>query len=254
MGSYLQSNTPNSLQGTVLSIGETYPVWGNLLYSIQTGKEAFKKTFHQEIYDYLGKNPASNAHFNRWMEETTRDWIIPTLDICELSQVKTVVDVGGSTGTLIAMILKRYPHLQGILFDQEHVVSGAPKILEAAQVTDRCQVVGGSFFDSIPSGGEIYIISRVLLNWDDTKALNILKNCRAAMNDSARLLIIDFVLSKKGMSTYELMGSFQMFVIGSGHLMRTDDEYYHLLLEAGFQSPQLIKTGGSLSFIEAVPG
>jgi SAM-dependent methyltransferase len=255
LGSYLRSNTPNSLQGTVLSIAEIYPAWGNLLYSIQTNKAAFDKTFQMNFYDYLHQNVEANTNFNRSMEETTREWIIPTLDMCDLSTVKTVVDVGGNTGMLTAMILKKYPHLQAILFDQEHVVSEAGKILESAQVASRCQVIGGDFFESIPAGGDLYIISRVLLNWDDAHALKILKNCRAAMSHSAKLLIMDFVLPNKDASAYEyeLVASLQILVMVGGRLMRTEEEYYDLLSKAGFQSQQLIKTGGMFRFIEAIP-
>jgi SAM-dependent methyltransferase len=250
-GSRLRADTPDSLRGTVLSVAEIYSAWGNLLYSIQTGKGAFDDIFQMSLYDYLHQNAEANTHFNRWMEETTREWIIPTLNMCDLSHVKTVVDVGGSTGMLTAMILKQYPHLQALLFDQAHVVSGARKILESAQVATRCQVIGGSFFESVPSGGDLYIVSRVLLNWDDAQALKILKNCRAVMGQSAKLLIMDFVLPNKGASAYELVGSLQILVLGGGRIMRTEDEYYELLSKADFHSPQLIKTGGMISFIEA---
>ncbi|EDN72123.1 O-methyltransferase [Beggiatoa sp. SS] len=165
-----------------------------------------------------------------------------------------MVDVGGSTGMLTMMILKKYPHLQAILFDQAHVVNEAGKILETAQVANRCQVIGGDFFESIPAGGDLYIISRVLLNWDDVHALQILKNCRATMSPSAKLLIMDFVLPNQGASAYELVSSLQILILSGSRLMRTEEEYYDLLFKAGFQEPHLIKTGGMISFIEAVLG
>ncbi len=253
LGSYLRANNPNSIRGTILSLADmAAPAWGNLSYSIKTGKAAFDNTFQMSFYEYLDQNAEANTHFNQWMEETTREWIIPTLDMWDLSKIKTVVDVGGNTGMLSAMILNEYPNLQGILFDQEYVVSDAVKLLESAGVADRCQVIGGNFFESVPTGGDLYIISRVLLNWDDAHALKILKNCRAAMTPSAKLLIIDFVLANKGENTFSLMTNLHLLVL-SGRLMRTEDEYYELLDKAGFQSPRLIKTGGMLSFIEAVP-
>ncbi|MEK8015951.1 MAG: methyltransferase [Candidatus Parabeggiatoa sp.] len=253
LGSYLRANNPNSIRGTILSLSDmAAPAWGNLSYSIKTGKAAFDNTFQMSFYEYLDQNAEANTHFNQWMEETTREWIIPTLDMCDLSKVKTVVDVGGNTGMLSAMILNEYPNLQSILFDQEYVVSDAEKLLESAGVADRCQVIGGDFFESVPAGGDLYIISRVLLNWDDAHALKILKSCRAAMESLGNLLIIDFVLPNKGGNTFSLLGSLNSLVL-SGRIMRTEDEYYELLDKAGFQSPRLIKTGGMLSFIEAVP-
>jgi precorrin-6B methylase 2 len=253
LGSYLRANNPNSLRGTILSLVDTVaPAWGNLSYSIKTGKAAFDDTFQMTMYEYLDQNAEANTHFNQWMVETAREGIIPTLDMCDLSKVETVVDVGGSTGMLSAMILKEYPKLHGILFDQKYVVSDAEKLLESAGVADRCQVIGGDFFESVPTGGDLYIISRVLLNWDDEHALKILKNCRAAMAPSAKLLIIDFVLANKGANTLSLITTLHLLVLG-GRLMRTENEYYELLSKADFQSPKLIKTGGMLSFIEAMP-
>ena len=253
LGSYLRANNPNSIRGTILTLSDmAVPAWGNLSYHIKTGKTAFDNAFQMSFYEYLDQNAEANTHFNQSMEETTREWIIPTLDMWNLSKVNTVVDVGGNTGMLSAMILNEYPNLQSILFDQEYVVSDAVKLLESAGVADRCQVIGGDFFESVPAGGNLYIISRVLLNWDDEHALKILKNCRAAMAPSAKLLIIDFVLANKGWNTFSLLVILNLLVL-CGRLMRTEDEYYELLDKAGFQSPRLIKTGGMLSFIEAVP-
>jgi precorrin-6B methylase 2 len=254
LGSYLRSNSPNSLRGTIISQADiAAPAWGNLLYSIKTGNAAFDNTFQMSMYEHLNQNTDANINFNLWMKETNREVIIPTLELCDLSKVKTVVDVGGGTGMLTALILKKYSNLQAILFDQEHVVSGAGKVLESADVADRCQVIGGNFFESVPAGGDLYVISRVIPNWDDTHALQIIQNCRAAMAPLAKLLIIDFVLPNKKMTTFSLLSSLHTLVL-NGRLMRTEDEYYDLLSKAGFQSPQLIKTISGISLIEAVPG
>jgi hypothetical protein len=125
LGSYLQADTPNSMRGTILSVAETYQAWGNLLYSIQTGKPAFNKTFQMSVYEYFAQNAEANTHFNQWMTEGIRKEIMPMLTTHDFSNVKTFVDVGGNIGMLTSMILKQYPHLQAILFDQAHVVSGA---------------------------------------------------------------------------------------------------------------------------------
>lgn len=253
LGSYLRADKPNSLQGTILSMADiSAPAWSNLPYSIKTGKAAFDNTFRMSLYEYLEQNTEANTNFNRWMEETTREWIIPTLNICDLSKIKTIVDVGGNTGMLSAMILNEYPDLQGILFDQGYVVDDAKELLRSANVADRCQVIGGNFFESVPAGGDLYIVSRVLLNWNDEQALKILENCHAAMPPSARLLIIDFVLPGKGANTLSLMAALHLLVLG-GRPMRTEGEFYNLLSKAGFQSFKLIKTGGTISFIEALP-
>jgi hypothetical protein len=249
-GCYLRSDTPDSALGTVLSLAEIYQAWGDLLHSVKTGKAAFDHSFHKSLYDYLAENAEANANFNRWMEETTRDWLLPALDSYDFSKFTQFVDVGGSTGVLTAEILSQYPNLQAIIFDQAHVVNDAGKILES--VRDRCQIIGGDFFESILAKGDLYIISRVLLNWDDEHALKILKNCRAAMDNSAKLLIMDFVLPNENTTASDLLSSLHSLVL-CGRLLRTEEEYYALLGKAGFQSPKLIQTGGAISFIEALP-
>jgi precorrin-6B methylase 2 len=251
-GSLLRSDAPNSIQGKILSTAEIYAAWGDLWYSVQTGKAAFDYTFQMSWYEYLAQNAEANANFNRWMEETTRDWILPVLENYDLTKFTRFVDVGGSTGILTAAILTKYPHLQAIIFDQAHVVTDAEQVLKSAQVSDRCQIISGDFFESVPTQGDLYIISRVLLNWDDEHALKILKNCRIAMSDLAQLLIIDFVLPNQDATASALLSSLNLLVLG-GRLLRTADEYDALLSQAGFQSPPLISTEGQISFIEAVP-
>ncbi len=252
LGSLLRSDAPNSILGIVLSTNETYKAWGNLLYSVQTGKAAFDQTFQMSMYEYLSNNAEANANFNQWMEKSTKDWLLPALETYNFSNFTHFVDVGGSTGSLTAAILAKHPNLRATIFDQAHVVANAENALKSAGVSDRCQIIDGDFFESIPAKGDLYIISRVLLNWDDDNALKILRNCCAAMAGSAKLLIMDFVLPNKETTASELLSSLHLLVLG-GRLMRTEDEYYALLSKAGFQSPKLIQTEWEISFIEAVP-
>ncbi|OQW92059.1 MAG: hypothetical protein BWK78_02780 [Thiotrichaceae bacterium IS1] len=251
-GSLLRSDNPNSILGTVLSTAEIYQAWGNFLYSVQTGKAAFDDVFQMSMYEYLAQQAAANANFNRWMEETTRSWLLPALEHYDFSPFTSLVDIGGSTGVLTTAILTKYPQLQAIIFDQAHVVNGAENILTAAGVSHRVQLCGGDFFASVSSHGDLYIISRVLLNWDDEHALKILQNCRVAMSPTAKLLIIDFLLPNQNPTALDFLSSLHLFVLG-GRLLRTEAEYYALLSAAGFHSPRLIQTGGFISFIEALP-
>lgn len=250
LGSLLRSDNPNSVLATVLSTTETYEAWGNLLHSVQTGKPAFDETFKMSTYEYFAQNAEANANFNQWMEETTRDWLLPALETYNFSKFNHFVDIGGNTGLLTTAILTKYPNLQATIFDQAHVVIGAEKRVESAGVKDRCEIMSGDFFESIPAKGDLYIISRVLLNWDDDHALKILSNCHVTMGSSAKLLIMDFVLPNQDITASKLLTSLHLLVLG-GRLMRTEDEFYALLSKAGFQSSKLIQTKGMISFIEA---
>ncbi|HLO47959.1 MAG TPA: methyltransferase [Kamptonema sp.] len=253
LGKHLLSGTSDSLRGTVLAMGdELYQGWGNLLYGITTGENAFEYTFKMSFYDYLKQNSEAAVNFNEWMKETTREWLLPMLEAYDFSEVNTLVDVGGGIGTLTAVILNTNPKMQAILFDREEVVVDANQVLEVAGVADRCQIVGGSFFDTVPAGGDLYLLSRVLLNWDDDRAITILKKCHQAMTAKDRLMVVDFMLPQGRMSPFIGMGSLTLFVIG-GNFMRTKDEFYHLLASAGFKVANMIETKGPVSVIEAKP-
>lgn len=253
LGKHLLTGTSDSLRGTVMAMGdELYQGWGNLLYSIKTGETAFEHTFKMSFYSYLQQNSEAAVNFNEWMKETTREWLLPVIEAYDFSEVKKLVDVGGGIGTLTAIILKANPKMQAILFDREDVVVDANPVLEVAGVADRCQIVGGSFFDAVPSGGDLYLLSRVLLNWDDSHAITILKNCYQAMTAKDRLMIVDFMLPEGKMSPFIGMGSLTLFVIG-GTFMRTKDEFDNLVSSAGFKVTNMIETKGPVSVIEAKP-
>jgi ubiquinone/menaquinone biosynthesis C-methylase UbiE len=253
LGKHLLTGTSDSLRGTVMAVGdEIYQAWGNLIYGIKTGKTAFNHTFNRDFYSYLKQDSEASVNFNEWMKETTREWLLPVLEAYDFSEVKTLVDVGGGIGTLTAVILNANPKMQAILFDREDVVVGAQRVLEGAGVADRCQIVGGNFFDAVLPEGDLYLISRVLLNWDDTHAIKILTNCYQAMTVKDRLVVVDFMLPKGKMSPFIGLTSLNLFILG-GTFMRTEEEFYNLLSSAGFKVSNTIKTTGPVSAIEAKP-
>lgn len=253
VGRHLLANTADSLRGTVLMMGdELYQVWQNLLYGIQAQENAFEYTFKEDFYSYLKQHPETATHFNEWMKETTREWLLPVLEAYDFSGVNTLVDVGGGIGTLTAVILKGNPQMQAVLFDRPDVVVDADRTLEASGVADRCQIVGGSFFEGVPSQGNLYLLSRVLLNWDDAQAIQILKNCHRSMAPQDKLLIVDFIFPQYQTSPFIGMGSLNVFLL-SGHFLRTEDELYHLLSVAGFKVVNRAETKGPVSAIEATP-
>jgi ubiquinone/menaquinone biosynthesis C-methylase UbiE len=253
MGKHLLTGTSDSLRGTIMVMGdEFYQAWGNLLYGIKTGKTAFNHTFNRDIYSYLKQDSEASVNFNEWMKETTREWLLPVLEAYDFSEVKTLVDVGGGIGTLTAVILNANPKMQAIVFDREDVVVDAQRVLEGAGVADRCQIVGGNFFDAVLPDGDLYLLSRVLLNWDDTHAIKILTNCYQAMTVKDRLVVVDFMLPKGKTSPFIGLGSLNLFLL-FGNFMRTEDEFYNLLSLAGFKVTNRIKTTGPVSAIEAKP-
>jgi hypothetical protein len=169
------------------------------------------------------------------------------------------VDVGGGHGALIAAILKAHPEMNGILFDLPAVIDGARRMREAEAGSDRCDLVAGDFFEAVPEGGDAYILKWILHDWDDERAGRILKNCRQAMTEQGRLLVMEVVLpDRMTPGTHGCALDVHMLVLTGGR-ERTEGEYRALLAAAGFQLARIIPTeahsifGAAMCLIEAVP-
>ncbi len=231
-----------------------YPAWVGLAHSVQTGKPAFDRVYGTDIYSYLTGNPAQNTFFNRYMAQTTDTWLADAGKHYGFSG--RVIDLGGNKGALSAMLLKQFPDLQTTLFDLDQAVKQAPAVLDAAGVAERCRIVAGSFFESasIPGDGDIYLLSRVLLNWNDAKVLEILRNCRLAMPAGSKLLILEIILTENaGLNDY--LSSLNLLVM-FGARLRTHAEFERLLSVAGFGQLNWIAAGvgeNPLFFLDAKP-
>jgi SAM-dependent methyltransferase len=151
----------------------------------------------------------------------------------DFSQMRTVVDVGGGTGTLLAAILQANGHLRGVLFDQPAMVAEADEMLRAAGVADRCEVVGGDFFYSIPKGADCYILANVLHDWDDTRAVRILETCRQALPEQGRVLIVERLIANDPVDAVPVLLSDINMLVFTGGQERTNAEYGRLLSAAG---------------------
>jgi hypothetical protein len=158
-------------------------------------------------------------------------------------RMSLVVDVGGGRGQLLATILDRYPRLRGILFEQPHVIEGARQIHDAAGVVDRCEVVGGSFFDAVPAGGDAYILRGVIPGFEDDQAVAVLTNCRRAMAAGARVLLVERYLAPDPLEALPVLYSDLEMLVNVGGRERTTDEYGALLARSGLRLTQAISLG-----------
>ncbi|WP_225150698.1 methyltransferase [Bradyrhizobium sp. BRP23] len=164
---------------------------GILNTSVRTGESAFRHLNGQSVWEYRSTRPDENAIFNRAMTANSRGAIEAIIAAYDFSSFRHVADIGGGEGQLLAGILGANKGLRGTLFDQPHVVGKAAEVLNQHGVADRCEIVGGSFFESIPEGAEAYVMRAIIHDWDDKEAISILKTCRRAMTADARLLLID---------------------------------------------------------------
>jgi hypothetical protein len=170
----------------------------------------------------------------------------------DFSASSTLVDVGGGHGQMLASILQAHPTLHGVLFDLPHVVKGAPPLLEVAGVSDRCQVIGGDAFTAVPADHDAYLLSRVIHDWDDERAIAILARCQQAMKPQGKLLLVERVLPTDRTPALHVLEADVIMLVAPGGKERTEAEYRSLLAAAGFELTKLIAVLAPFYIIEAV--
>ena len=245
----LQDNSPNSVRNfLMLRAEQDYACWGNLMYSLRTGKSAFEHTYGMPRYQYNKQNPALAELFDRGMKELSTMSDTAVVAAYDFSSVKKLVDIGGGQGSLLATILKQYP-IEGILFDQSKTIENAKHLYETENLMERCKLVPGNFFESVPAGADAYLLRNIIHNWDAEKAVKILKNCHQAMGGQGKLLIVETIISKNP-SWRRWFKDLTMLVMQASGRERTTEELSKLFEMAGFKLTRVIPTTLELSIIE----
>ena len=249
----LRTGTADSMNALAMMYAEEqYSAWGNVLHSVRTGEPAFDHKFGMSYFSYLAQHPEADAVFNEAMTGWTMQLVSAVVDTYDFSPFKTVIDVGGSYGTLLAGILRSNQTAQGILFDQPHVVTAAKEHLAQANLAARCQTVGGDFFVEVPAGGDAYVLAQILHDWTDERCGVILRHCRRAMHAHAKLLVIELVLPDGEKPFFGKWLDLHMLVL-AGARERTASEYAGLLRAAGFELTSVTATRAGPSVVEAIP-
>ena len=253
-GRYLQSGIEDSLRGAILSRGDLYyHAASGLLHSAQSGSAAFQHVYGTELFDHLAASPDRLAAFHESMVARSQLEAADLLRAHDFGDCQHVVDVGGGVGVTLTAILTAYPALRGTLFDRPEVIEAVHAWLAAAGVDARCQVVAGDAFDAVPPGGDLYLLSRVIHDWNDDDAVRILRSCRRAMRNDARLVLVEVVIADRPSDQPgAVLMDLHMLVLGLGK-ERTAAEFSALLARAGFElrhaAPAPGRTG--ISIIEA---
>jgi hypothetical protein len=248
LGACLRADAPDSLAGWAAFVGEPYHwrAWGALEHGVRTGENAFRRVQGADPWTFRARHPELSAGFDRAMADLARQVAAAVLAVYDFGRFGTVVDVGGGNGALLAAILARHPAARGVLFDQPHVVAGAPPLLAAAGVADRCAVVGGSFFEAAPAGGDAYVLKAIHHDWEDAACVRILRVCRRAMADGAALLAVERELGPPNAHPNDKFSDLNMLV-GPGGRERTPEEYAALFAATGFRfvdfTPSAVGTG-----------
>lgn len=229
--------------------------WMHLDHSIRTGERAFDFVYGMRNWDYYSKNPAKGAIFDAAMSSITGPVSVAVAAAYDFSRFQVIADIGGGDGTLLIEILRRYHSVRGLLFDRPNVAERGRERLAASGLLDRCEIVGGSFVESVPSGANIYMMKSIIHDWEEPAVGTILERCRAAVGDSgAPLLLIERVLPETvgPEALDDLLSDLDMLVIPGGQ-ERTDAEYSSLLQRAGFRLERIIPTSTYFKIVESVP-
>lgn len=253
LGELLRTDSPDSIRPVAIQLGELhYAAWGALLHATKTGQSAFEHVFGAPLFDYLAKNPEAQATFDAYMSANKDPFADALPEKYDFSRFRVIVDVGAGNGSVSAAVLARNRDLKAIIFDRPQVMKAATELLGSAALAGRCRLIAGDFFESVPSGGDIYLLSNVIHDWGDADALRILRNCRAAMDQSTPLIVLEAVLPRHGQTDGTVMSDVNMLVMLTGR-ERTQDEYASLLHTAGLHVSKTTSISGRLSLIEAFP-
>ncbi len=250
---YLRSDLPDSLRAMAIMNGEEhYQAWGELKQSVQTGKSAFEYLYGMQIFDYYAQNPESAAIFDQAMTSYSSTESAAVAESYDFSSIETLVDVAGGHGSLLTCILKANPSMNGILFDQTSVIEGAEPLLEVAGILSRCKLVSGDFFESVPAGGNAYILKHIIHDWGDEQALVILKHCYEAMPENGKLLLVEQVIPPGNEPFFGKLLDLNMLVMCPGGRERTETEYRALLEKASFKLTRIVPTDAPVSVVEGI--
>jgi hypothetical protein len=257
MGAVLAEDAPYSVRAWVRHWGGSlWGPWGRLPDVVRTGESGRALASGTHDFEHLSSDPEVAANFNRAMVELTRVSATSIVETHDFSRYARVVDVGGGYGELVATILIAHPTVRGVLFDMPHAIDHAADHLRAKGVLDRCELVAGSFFESLPTGADAYVLKSVLHDWNDERCTAILATCRAAMTPPATLLVVERVMPDRMVASEEhaaLARTDLNMLVALAARERTESGWRAILAGSGFEVIGVSPAGFGYSVIEATP-
>lgn len=252
MADHLRSNVPGSMRAWATMAGEAWhwALVGNMLHSVKTGESAFDHVFGMRPFEFFARNREDGEIFDQAMTSFSAAEIAAVVEAYDFSRFKELIDVGGGHGSLLVSVLKRNKELKGVLYELAPVAEAAKEAIRHEAVEDRCRALPGDFFESIPQGGDAYMMKHIIHDWSDDDSLKIMKNCRNAMAPNSTLLLIEMVIPSDDEPFFGKFLDLEMLLIGGRE--RTETEYQKLFETAGFKLTRIVRTHSPVSVIEGV--
>ena len=260
LGDILRDDAPGSMRASVMLF--TGPGiqegWGELEYCVRTGEPAYRKLRPNDAdaFSSISRDPEAAAIFDKAMATFAPQTSAAIAAGYDFGQFGVLADVGGGNGALMIGILRANPKLRGMVFDQPHVIERARAHVASAGFADRCELVGGSFFEKLPSGADAYLLKHVIHDWNDEKARAILRGVRAVVPPHGKLLIVEGVYPAKIERTLEGRGAAANDVnmlVSTGGRQRSEAEFRELYAASGFRLMAIVPTPARVSVIEGAP-
>jgi O-methyltransferase domain/Dimerisation domain len=251
---FLCSGHRNTQRDTVVWLSDPFHLHVNeeLMHSMKTGQPAVERVTGKAVFEFFANDQVENVRFHNAMTNLSASFLPALFEAYDFSRFSTVVDVAGGHGYTICEILRRYPGVKGILFDLHPVVEGAEHRICELALESRCQMVGGDFFQSVPKGGDAYVMKMIIHDWDDERALVILKHCREALRGTpkGKLILLEMVLPPGNEFSPSKLIDIEMLLMTGGR-ERTAQEFRDLLARAGFRLTQIVPTKSPYCVVEA---
>ena len=250
-GQTLRTGVPGSMRSFFQGVmsEDHRRAWGTLDDSVRTGETAFDRLFGMPVFEYYARNPAISADFNDAMTAGSAAVEAAVLAAFDFAPFGRIVDVGGGSGGLLSAILGASAGAAGVLFDTPSGLAGARDLLKARGVLDRCEIIPGDFFATVP-GGDLVVLKWILHDWDDQRASAIVANCRKAAAPGSRLLVVETVLPDGDEPSIGRLGDLNMMAMTGGR-ERSGAEFRALLEAAGYTDVRILPTRSPFSIVEA---
>jgi O-methyltransferase domain len=253
MSAVLRRNAKPSLRALAIMGGREWHGrgWSRLEYCVRTGKQALEQVYGAHIFEYFKQNTEEAQIFNDTMTALSMIDSPAVADAYNFDGIRSIVDVGGGHGLLLATILARNPSMKGTLYEVPHVVEGC-RNGPLMPVMERCTLASGDMFSSVPAGADAYIMKHIIHDWPDDLCVNILAACRKGVNPGGKLLVVDNVIQPGNSFSPGKFLDLQMLIFPGGR-ERTEKQFHELFTAAGWRLTRIIPTVAADSIVEGVP-